>query len=204
MDTLIEQLIQHLPYVGVVLILLAGGFGMPVPEDLPLIAAGYLCGVGKADITIMLPLTFSAVLGADLIVYFLGRKYGHHVPRLPLIRRYLSEERLAKAEISFHKHGGKTLFLARFMPGLRTPIFFSAGAFKIPSWKMILFDGVAALISVPAWVLLSAYLAQKVDLETLRGWSLATQVTLVATVIVCGLGFFSWKILRGRRVASPG
>lgn len=204
MDQLIEQLIDQLPYLGVVFVLLLGGFGAPIPEDLPLLLGGYLCGKGQADVTIMLPVTLVAVLGADLMVYFLGRRYGHHVPKLPLLRRYLSEERLTRAELSFHKHGGKTLFLARFMPGLRTPIYFSAGAFKLPVWKMVLFDGSAALISVPVWVLLAWYLGKTVGLETLRGWSIATQVTLIGFVIVCGLGIVGWKLVRQRRLASTG
>ena len=93
MDHLIEQIIVHLPYLGVVFVLMLGGFGAPIPEDLPLLLGGYLCGSGQADVTIMLPVTLVAVLGADLMVYFLGRRYGHHVPKLPLLRRYLTEER---------------------------------------------------------------------------------------------------------------
>ena len=50
MDQIVEQLIVNLPYLGVVLVLLAGGFGMPIPEDLPLLAGGYLCGRGHASV----------------------------------------------------------------------------------------------------------------------------------------------------------
>lgn len=204
MDQVIEQLILHLPYLGVVLVLLAGGFGMPIPEDLPLLAGGYLCGRGHASVEVMLPVAFMAVVGADLLVYYLGRRYGHHIPRLPVLRRYLSDSRLTRAELSFHKHGGKTLFLARFMPGLRTPIFFSAGAFKIPAWKMVLFDGTAALLSVPVWVVGSWYLAKTFtfDLDTIREWSLATQATLILAVVLCVAAVLGWRFLRPRKVAS--
>ncbi len=204
MNQAIEQLIVHLPYLGVVLVLLAGGFGMPIPEDLPLLVGGYLCGIGQADIAIMLPVTFIAVVGADFLVYFLGRRYGHHVPKLPVLKRYLRPERLVKAEVSFHKHGGKTLFLARFMPGLRTPIYFSAGAFKLPAWKMVLCDGLAALLSVPTVVLLAWYLAKTVDLQTLRDWSFATQAALIAVGIFCVAAIVGWKLLRQRKLASAG
>jgi len=204
MDQIIEQFIVHLPYLGVVLVLTAGGFGMPIPEDLPLLIGGYLCGVGQAQVTIMLPVSLAAVVGADFMVYLLGRRYGHHVPKLPLLRRYLSEQRLVKAEISFHKHGGKTLFFARFMPGLRTPIYFSAGAFKLPAWKMLMFDGLAALVSVPAWVLLAWYLAKTVDIQTLRDWSFATQVTLIVMAVAAAVGVVGWKVIRSRRLASTG
>jgi len=204
MELLIQQFIEHLPYLGVVLILMISGCGVPIPEDLPLLLAGYLCGIGKADLAIMLPVTFVAVLGADMMVYSLGRRYGHHVPRLPLLGRYLSESRLAKAELAFHRHGGKTLFIARFMPGMRTPIYFSAGAFKLPVWKMLAFDGSAAVMSVPLWVLASWYLSRTVSFETIQQWGFTTQAVLIIAILVCIAAVVGWKLLRQRRLASAG
>jgi len=198
-----ESLIEHLSYAGVVLILLASGFGLPIPEDLPLILGGYLCGKGNANIWIMVPVTLVAVLVADMIVFLIGRRYGHHVPRLPLFRTFLGEKRLAKAAKYFESHGGKTLFLARFMPGLRAPCYFSAGLFNISVWKMLMIDAAAAILSVPMWVLTSWYFAKTYDLETIKSWSLTAQVTLVLTIIAIVSALIGWRVLRGRRVASP-
>ena len=204
MELLIQQFIENLPYLGVVLILAISGFGAPIPEDLPLLLGGYLCGIGKADIRIMLPVTFIAVLGADLMVYYMGRRYGHHVPRLPLLKKYLSESRLNKAELSFHRHGGKTLFIARFMPGMRAPIYFSAGAFKIPFWKMLAFDGLAAVLSVPLWVLAAWYFARTVDWETIQETSFTVQLVIVTGLVACIAAVVCWKLLRQRKLASAG
>ena len=199
---MIENFIESLPYVGVVAVLLASGFGLPIPEDVPLLLGGYLCGIGKADITLMVPICFVAVVGADFIVFLLGRKYGHHVPRMPILRRYLTESRLARAEQAFHAHGGKALFMARFMPGLRAPMYFSAGVFKIPAWKMLTFDGTAAILSVPLWVLLAWWFAQ--DIEKVRVWSTGAQAVLLALVLVAGGAYLAMKWGRQRRVASAG
>lgn len=200
MEETLQQLIQQLPYLGVAAVLLASGFGLPIPEDLPLLIGGYCCGIGKADIRIMLPVAFAAVIGGDSIVYLLGRRYGHHVHRLPLLRRYLTQARLTKAELSFHSHGGKTLFLARFMPGLRAAVYFSAGAFKIPYWKMLAFDGSAALLSVPLWVLLAWYFAH--DLQRIKQWSAGANAGLVVAIVLVLVGFFGWKALKRRRLAT--
>src|SRR5690606_33249443 len=104
------------PYVVIWGVLLLSGFGLPIPEDLPLILAGYLCGIepAYADPWIMFPGCYLAIIGADLVVFVLGRRYGHHVPRLPLLRRFLTESRLAKTEAKLHQHGGKFIFMARF------------------------------------------------------------------------------------------
>lgn len=199
---MLEQLIEHLPYLGVVLILLAGGFGLPIPEDIPLLLGGYYCGIGKAELSIMLPVAFVAVLGADMVVYALGLRYGHHVPKLPMFGKYLTRERMAKTGNAFHTHCGKTLFMGRFMPGLRVTVYFSAGVFKIAWWKVLLFDGLAAVLSVPVWILLAWHFAH--DLDRVKQWSAGAQATLIALAVVAGGGILAWKWARQRRLASAG
>jgi membrane protein DedA with SNARE-associated domain len=169
-----EMLIEQLSYLGVVLILLIAGFGMPLPEDIPLIASGILCGLGKANIYIMLPVAFGAVVGADVLIFTIGRLHGERLRRLPMIRKYLSDERLAKASEAFHDHVGKTLFTARFMPGLRTPLFFTAGSVGVKYWRLLLYDGLAALISVPALVLVGFFGANNKDVvfEQAKQWQM--------------------------------
>jgi len=148
----------------VVVVLLLSGLGLPVPEDIPLLVAGYLCYSNpNVSIWVMLPVTFAAVLGADFLIYGIGRKYGHHLPRLPLLKKHLTPERLAKAELKLSKHGGKYLFVARFLPGLRAPAYLTAGVCKVPFYKMVVYDGLAALISVPVWVLASYIFGAHID-----------------------------------------
>jgi membrane protein DedA with SNARE-associated domain len=56
------------------------------------------------------------------------------------------------------------MFVARFLPGLRTPVFFSAGmSHRVSFATWFLMDGFAALISVPIWVYLGYFGAQKWD-----------------------------------------
>jgi hypothetical protein len=74
-----------------------------------------------ADWVTSLPLHRYAIMGLISLIYLIGRRYGHLVSRVPLLKHHLSPERLARAQASFHSHGGKTLFVARFLPGLRAP-----------------------------------------------------------------------------------
>jgi membrane protein DedA with SNARE-associated domain len=195
--------------VLLLLLLLISGLGLPIPEDIPLLAAGYLCYLGDlpeshggVDLWYMVPATFIAVVGADSLIYYMGRRYGHHLPRLRFIRRYLTEERLQKAQLAFHNHGGKTLFVARFLPGLRAPVFFSAGVFKIPYWKMLAFDGTAALISVPALVLVAYFGGHQIGkVKHLAG---QVQIVIGAVAIALVISFIVWKIRRKRLASTPG
>lgn len=158
-----EEFLTHFGYWGIFLVLAASGAGLPFPEDIPLIFGGYLCATGLASLEVMIPFTFFTVLGADTLLYFIGRKYGRHVQKLPLFRRFLTPQRLAAAEMAFHTHGGKTLFTSRFVPGVRAAVFFTAGVFKIPTWKFLLFDGAAALLSVPLLVMVGYWFSSHID-----------------------------------------
>lgn len=195
-----EALVEQLPYVGVVLILVVSGFGLPIPEDVPLIIGGVMCGLGDANIYIMLPLCFAAVIGADLTMFTLGRLHGDRLRRLPLLRRYLSDERLAKVADAYHAHVGKTLFTARFLPGLRTPLFFTAGSVGISYTKMILFDGVAALISVPALVLAGYFGAEHKG--PIMHWASRIEIMILLGIVAAVISFIVIK--RWRRHRSAG
>jgi membrane protein DedA with SNARE-associated domain len=194
-----EALVEQLPYVGVVLILVISGFGLPIPEDVPLIIGGVMCGLHNANIFIMLPLCFAAVLGADLTMFTLGRLHGDRLRRLPLLRRYLSDERLAKVADAYHAHVGKTLFTSRFLPGLRTPLFFTAGSVGVSYTKMILFDGLAALISVPALVLAGYFGAEHKDV--ILHWASRIEILILFGVVAAVISFFVIKRWRRRKSA---
>jgi membrane protein DedA with SNARE-associated domain len=190
----------YMPYVVVLGLLLLSGFGLPIPEDIPLILAGYLSYYGYADAWVLFPLTFLAVVGADVMVFVLGRKYGHHVPKLPLMRRFLTEKRLARTESLLHAHGGKFMFAARFLPGLRAPAIFTAGNFKLPYWKFLLYDGGAALISVPVILGLAYYYAN--HLEQVRIWVANGERGVIAVILVSAVIFIGVKMLVNRRLSK--
>jgi len=194
-----ERLIEHLPYLGVVLTLLIAGCGLPLPEDVPLIVGGVMCGLHHANIYIMLPLCFAAVLGGDVLIFTLGRLHGERLRKLPLLRRYLSDERLARVAKAYNDHVGKTLFTARFLPGLRTPLFFTAGSVGIPYWKLLLFDGIAALISVPALVLAGHFGAEHKDV-VLRAAKDVQILMFIGIALAVG-GYVLVKRLRKRKKA---
>lgn len=190
----------HAPYVVICGILLISGFGLPIPEDLPLLVGGYLCGRGYANPWIMFPAAFIAILGSDAIVFFIGRLYGHHVPRIPLLRRFLTEKRLARTERLLHDHGGKFLFFARFLPGLRTPAIFTAGTFKLPYWKLLLYDGSAAILSVPVFLTLGYVFHTHIDDIAHRAKE--GQLVVVGGIVVGLVIFIGFKVWMKKREAA--
>lgn len=152
MDVLVDFLLNFqgpMPYVGIFSILLACGFGLPVPEDITLFAAGLLAYYGLTGFGLTILISLLGVLIGDSTIFFLGARYGRKLTKKWFFHRLLPDERLDAVREKFHQRGLKLLFAARFMPGLRAPIYFSAGTLHVPFRKFILLDGAAALISVP-------------------------------------------------------
>lgn len=174
-----QSFLTSFTYLGIALVLLASGFGVPLPEDIPLIMGGYLSAKGVTSLAVMLPLTFFCLLGSDAIVYGMGRFYGRHVSRLPVLRRYLTKRRLRRAEVAYRRHGGKTLLVVRFVPGLRTAAYFTAGTFRIGFFRFLLFDGIAAVVSAPTLVLAGYFFADYID----RVFVLAHQAQAAAAIV---------------------
>jgi len=207
METLQQWLMQLdaagplLPYLLVIGIFFLTGFGLPLPEDIPIIAAGWMAAAGYADPVLMFATVFGSILGSDAIVFFLGRRYGHHVSSLPLLKRYLTEKRLAGTEAMLHKHGGKFMFAARFLPGIRTPAIFTAGSFKVPYWRFLLYDGAAAALSVPAIFFLTYILVENFSISRIRDWIENGQITAAIIVAAAIALIITIKIMANRKMA---
>lgn len=155
----LSQYAPNAPYLVIFGILLLTGFGLPLPEDIPLLIAGYLCGQtpgGHPHVWIMIPGCMIAILGSDVILYYLGRWFGPSIQRHRYLIRLVGNRNLARTRYLFRKHGNKFVFFARFLPGVRAPAFFTAGTYKMPLSRFLLWDGAAAMFSVP-WVVLLAW-----------------------------------------------
>ena len=182
--------------------LLVCGFGVPVPEDVTLLTGGVIAGLGHADVHTMFAVGMAGVLIGDGTMFVLGRIYGQRIQLLPGFRKVLTPERYASAQDAFHKYGKWVMFVARFLPGLRTPVFFSAGMshrVSFPTW--LLMDGLAAFISVPLWVYLGYFGAQNWD--WMFGMLHRFQHGILALLAI-GLGWVLWRWWRKHQQRSHG
>lgn len=150
-------------YALIVGILFICGLGVPIPEDITLIAAGILAALGNISFTGALIAGFIGVLLGDTLLFSLGRFYGYRVFKLPVFRRIFTEERIRIAKMRVLSNSKFICFTARFLPGLRAPIFLTAGILGVRPIVFIALDGIAALISVPIWVWLGWYLGDNLD-----------------------------------------
>src|SRR5512135_444345 len=87
-----------------------------LPGDSLLFAAGSFAAIGDLNIWLIIILTMIAAIGGDTVNYWIGHYMGDRAYNVKWIKR----EYLDRTHAFFEKHGGKTIFLARFVPIVRT------------------------------------------------------------------------------------
>jgi len=135
---------------SVFLWLLFSGIGIPpVPEE-----AGILYAAGLTSLHpevrwwMAWPAASGGIMGADMILYGLGRWIGPRVFQYRWVNRVLAPERRRRLEERFHRHGIKFLIMARLLPPLRTGIFLIAGSIRYSFLRFVLADAVYGLVGV--------------------------------------------------------
>ena len=101
-----------------------------LPGDSLLFAAGAFAALGSFNIFIVLILLWLAAFLGDTANYWIGHFFGQKIidsPKIP----FINKEHIGKAEEFYKKHGGKAIFLSRFVPIVRTFAPFVAGIGKM-------------------------------------------------------------------------
>src|SRR5207253_2546361 len=85
--------------------LIAGGLGLPLPEELVLLTGGYHAWRGDVDARALIAVTLAAVLVGDATLYVLGRYGGR-----PLVQRFVGDARLERLDRAFAARGAVLMF----------------------------------------------------------------------------------------------
>ncbi|MEO6811010.1 MAG: DedA family protein [Isosphaeraceae bacterium] len=181
-----SDLIGRLGYLGIILILVLGGLGLPVPEEAPIILAAVLSHKKAMFWPFALASCFIGVLVGDFVVYFLGYFYGEKVLSFRLTRAFLTKAREAQIKGYFHRHGVKILIVGRFVVGFRTAAYLTAGILRLPPLKLFLTDLFAASLTTLLLFALGYYFADWVEagVEGFKRYSVAiVVVSLVAWLL---------------------
>lgn len=191
-------------YSAIVGLLLICGLGVPLPEDITLIAAGILSALGSISLTGAMIAGFFGVMAGDAFLYTVGRIYGRRAFQLPIIRTIMTPRRIALAERKMIRNSHFICFTARFLPGLRSPIFLMSGITGVRPIVFYCLDGFAALISVPVWVYVGHWVGENLD----KAFEIAEriQLSLAAVLVLAILGYLGFrryrKVLRARRLMT--
>jgi membrane protein DedA with SNARE-associated domain len=173
------------PYFLIFGILLVCGLGLPIPEDVTLFAAGLAAYYGLTSLWGIVAVSYLGVILGDSIIFWLGAIYGRKLTKKWFFHKLLPDERLNAVKNKFHQKGNKLIFAARFMPGLRAPIFFSAGTLHLPYRVFFFYDGLAALLSVPTIIGAVYYFGDELDkvVRIIKGIEHSIILFMVAVIL---------------------
>jgi membrane protein DedA with SNARE-associated domain len=155
----VQEFLEDWGYIGIFVGIVLTGVGFPMPEELPVVIGGVIAGHGAVRWWVMLPVCIIGVIVGDSFLYGIGRLWGPRLLKRPWVQKHLlSPERLTKIEQNFHDYGVRILLFARLTPGIRAPIFLTAGLIRLPLLTFILADaiyavpGVSLLFALGFWV----------------------------------------------------
>ncbi len=213
-DLLSERSLE-VGHVFVFGVLLLCGFGFPMPEDVVLVTGGVLAWMASPVETLtfgamvrdpglhsMALVGLAGILAGDSVIYWVGRRLGVRVAEFKLLRRLVPPAKLERVEKLLRRRGPVVVMIARFLPGLRAPTYFTVGHSRLPYWRFLLFDGLAALVSAPLWVCLGFWFGDDLGRAAKEAARFGHFILMGVGVLLLVLGVRWW--LRRRRAQVAG
>jgi membrane protein DedA with SNARE-associated domain len=175
-------------------LLISCGLGMPIPEDVPLIAAGILIARHRLYWIIAAPLAWLGIIGGDCILYTIGYFYGEKIGNIPFIGKHVTLKRIQRAETLFRHYGIWMVAIGRLFMGIRGAMVVTAGTSKFKFVKFIIADGIAAIFSGGMFMVLGYYggkyggdIGRRVRNFRYSMWTAAGFLAIVLTI------YFFWR-----------
>ena len=175
--------------------------GVPLPGETALIAAAVLARPEHDNhyslLWVIVVAATAAIIG-DNIGYWLGRLGGRKlIDRFAFAQRY-ADRALPPSERFFEKHGGKTIFFARFIAILRVTAAWLAGLSRMHWWQFFMWNAAGGIVWATGIALL-AYWAGKAVADTVEKYGLYGAIVLI---VLGGIALAGLHLWRKRVVAS--
>jgi membrane protein DedA with SNARE-associated domain len=192
-----EQFLESWGYLGIFLGIVATGVGFPMPEELPIVIGGALAaGSDQIYWWIMLPVCIVGVIVGDSCLYFIGRWWGPRLLEYSWVKkRLLPPERMERIHKNFDDYGVRILLFARLTPGIRAPIFLTAGLTRLALAKFVLADGIYAVPGVSLLFFLGYWFTERMVAIVKEDVELVKTI-IILVVLVALTAYLLYRFLR--------
>jgi membrane protein DedA with SNARE-associated domain len=185
-------LVHHYGLVALFIVVTLESGGAPLPGETALVAAAIFAADGHLNIAEVIVVAAAAAIIGDNIGYWLGRVGGR-----PLLERWgptrrWSERVLPWGERFFERHGGKTIFLARFFSVLRVTAAWLAGMARMHWWKFFFWNAFGGI----CWAVLVGLIAYYVGhaaADAIGRYGLIGGAAIVAIAAIALVAIHYWK-----------
>src|SRR5918997_3440729 len=198
----ILSLISNYGYLVILFGVMLESTGVPLPGETILLAAGVLVERGHLDLGYTIAFGIVGAVVGDQIGYWVGREGGR-----PFVLRwgrylFITPERLGRAEAFFDRHGGRAVFLARFVAGLRVFGALVAGTSRMPWGRFAFYNALGGAVWATAAVSIGYFLWASISL--VEHWVGRASLLLIAALALALL--LRWvyrRVSRGRSGGDP-
>lgn len=173
--------------VGALCFLESGAFvGLIVPGETAIVVGGFVAGQGHIDVILLIAIAWFAAVAGDLVSFGLGRRLGREFLVQHGGKVQITEARIEQVERFYDHHGGKAVFLGRWIGLVRAVSPFLAGSSGMPLRRFLPYDVLAAGGMVTLFALLGFVFWHSLDkvLEIARKGLLALGLTITFIVAV--------------------
>jgi membrane-associated protein len=164
-----------------------------LPGDSLLFAAGAFAATGALDVGVLFVLLAIAAIVGDTVNYWVGNRIGPRAFEGDI--RFMKKEYLVRTQEFYDKHGGKTIFLARFIPIIRTFAPFVAGVGTMRYGKFIVYNVVGALVWTSLFIFAGYFFGNIPFVQ--ENFGLVVIAIILISVIPIGYEFVAHQV-RGR------
>jgi membrane protein DedA with SNARE-associated domain len=192
MQAHINYLLGHYGYFGIVIALVGGIVGLPIPDEILLTYVGFNVYLGKLSYILSLLSAFGGSIGGITFSYYIGYRFG-----LPLLKRVgpkfnITEEKIRRTSNLFQKVGPTLLIIGYFIPGVRHLAAYIAAINNFPYKKFALYAYAGAVIWSFTFITIGRSLG--------RNWiyvgtyvSKYSLVLLITFILIFAIGYLLWR-----------
>ena len=171
--------------------------GLFVPGTIVMFGIGAMIAAGSME---LLPTLLWAAVGAvlgDGTSYFIGRFYHQRLRVIWPFRKY--PKMIGRGVEFFHRHGGKSVVLARFVGPVRPLVPAVAGMLNMPADRFFLVNILSALLWAPAYILPGVLFGASLGIAA----EIAGRLALLLATLLTLLWFSWWLVRRLSRTLQP-
>ncbi|WP_127475713.1 VTT domain-containing protein [Sulfurivermis fontis] len=195
LDIVLDWLRAHPAWAGVAVLLIACGeslavVGLFLPGAVLMFGIGALIGAGVLELWPTLAWAAAGAIAGDGISFWLGRHYHQRIRVMWPLRRH--PELMAGAVDFFHRHGGKSVLLGRFVGPLRPVIPLVAGMLEMPVRRFAVVNMISGVLWAPVYVLPGMVFAASLGLAA----EVATRLALLLGTLLMLLLLALWLTRR--------
>jgi membrane protein DedA with SNARE-associated domain len=195
-----EFIHRHGSYLAIFFLLALTGAGLPIPEEIVIVAAGVSSSpsVGRLDPRLALTACLAGALVGDCVMYGIGRGLGRtYIRHHRWFTWFFHADCEKRMEKIVQRHGLKVFLLARFLVGVRSPLYLTMGILRIDFRRFLLCDASCGALVVTVFFLLSYFFGGWIGVLIRESQFAATGIALTALAL-SGAYYLIWKKCRQR------